>query len=136
MKPKLYIAGPMTGIACYNFAAFDDAAERWSQDWDVTTPPDITRRVWMAKHSRPFDPASDRCDYGDDTLSEMFALDLAAVCDADAIALLPGWENSKGAQLEIAVAKVLGKTFHDAVTYAELDIATVVRARVVATEAV
>jgi len=42
-------------------------------------------------------------------LREALALDLDFICrEADAIALLPGWENSKGATAEHATAVALG----------------------------
>lgn len=130
---RVYIAGPMTSIPLYNFPAFDAAAGRWRlRGHHVASPADISRDVWVERHGREFDPSADRCEYGDDALTEMFARDLAAVCAVDALAFLPGWENSKGAQLEAAIAKQLGKRFFDAMTFAEIDIAVVVRALVIA----
>lgn len=34
--------------------------------------------------------------------------DIKALCDCDALALLPGWQNSKGAHLELHIAHRLG----------------------------
>lgn len=34
--------------------------------------------------------------------------DLPAVLDSDAVAVLPGWERSTGARLEVHVARVCG----------------------------
>ena len=44
--------------------------------------------------------------------------DIKALCDCDAIALMPGWENSKGAHLELHIAHRIGlKVYHcDALT--------------------
>ena len=56
--------------------------------------------------------------YNDDHTWEYYlAGDLKLVVDVDAIAMLPGWEESKGAQLELYVAKALGKK----VRYLDLD---------------
>lgn len=106
----IYVAGKMTGVSLYNFPAFDAAAERWTaRGYIVTTPADITRAVWREKRGCEFDPARDRCEYGDALLCEMFARDAAAAARADMIMLLPGFVSSKGARIEIAIAYQLGK---------------------------
>lgn len=122
---RVYVAGPMTGKPLYNFPAFDAAKARWeAAGHNVTTPADITREAWDAEHGRAFDPASDACEYGSWALCSMFSLDLAAVCAAHVIALLPGWEQSKGARIEIAVAKQLGnKSFMCAETFMPMSLA-------------
>lgn len=114
---RVYLAGPMTGIAFYNFPAFDAHKAKWIADGqDVTSPADITRELWRERYEREYDPATDAADWGDAIVCEMFKRDLAAVCDADAIALLPGWRKSKGANLELAVARALGKKVYDSAT--------------------
>lgn len=121
MSGRVYIAGPMTGRDLFNFPAFDEARDRWTKaGWLVNTPADITRAAWREKYGREFDPANDQCEYGSEDLCLMFALDLRAVCMADVIALLPGWTLSKGAKLECAVAKAMGKQFKDAETFAHM----------------
>jgi hypothetical protein len=45
--------------------------------------------------------------------------DIVALMDCDTVATLPGWENSKGARLEVLIAERLGMTVvsaHDLVT--------------------
>lgn len=107
---KLYLAGPMSDIPLYNFAAFDNgAADLRLQGHDVVSPAELTRYVWREWYKRDFDPATDKVEWGDPILAEMLKRDLEAVCDAEAIALLPGWERSKGANIELTVARQLGK---------------------------
>jgi uncharacterized protein DUF4406 len=107
---NVYIAGPMTGYPRYNFPAFDNAQIRWSEaGHQVTTPAGITRQYWIEQFGRTFSPDRDRCDYGSREMCDLLTRDLAAVCRADAIVLLPGWAGSKGCAVELATAKLLGK---------------------------
>ena len=110
---KLYLAGPMTGYPNFNFPAFHAAAkklrdeghsvfnpaergvERDGKDWGAEVP-DGSQEAAKAKGF------SLRVALGDD---------LAFICgEAEGIALLPGWENSKGARAEHATAIALGLT--------------------------
>lgn len=92
---KVYIAGPMTGIEDYNYPAFNAADTALSQrDFEVLNPVDNE-------------------DYNADTYqgqswSWYLRLAIRQVTYADGIALLPGWENSKGATLEHRVGTALG----------------------------
>jgi hypothetical protein len=127
-KPTLYVAGKMTGVPLYNFPTFDVAKARWeARGYSVTTPADITREVWREAHGREFDPTCDRCEYGDALLCEMLARDLAAACRAGTIALLPDYPTSKGARIEIAAGRQLGKAFMCAETGEPLSLAVSVR---------
>lgn len=87
---RIYVAGPMTGIEDFNFPAFNAAAERlrWA-GWIVENP---------AEHG--VIEGAEWADY--------LAYDLTKIGTCGAIFLLPGWENSKGAQLEVLVAERLG----------------------------
>lgn len=113
----------MSGLPSYNFPAFDSAAYEW-RNWgyDVTSPADITRGLWWERFGRPYDPATDRAEWGDPMTCELFRRDLTAVCTVDTLVLLPGWEQSRGAKMEIAVACALGKRFICATSYKQLDI--------------
>jgi len=120
---RVYIAGPMTGRPLYNFSGFDNAKAEWeARGHRVTTPADITRRMWAERFCRTFDPQTDRCEYGDALMCDLFAADIEAVTKADAIAVLAGWPVSKGAKIEIAVARALGKPVYDAETFALLEV--------------
>lgn len=92
-KTSVYIAGPMTSIPKFNFPAFQAAAEdlramglgvRYTAKGNPPTP---------AK-ALPWD------HYLRDALRVML--------DADAVVVLPGWRESKGARLEVHVALELG----------------------------
>lgn len=126
MSGRVYIAGRMTGLPLYNWPAFAYAAAQWRDaGYDVETPFDANSRVWMRHHGRPFDPARDRCDYGDPLLREMFAEDVATLLRSDRIALLPGWRQSRGAPVELALAQLVGITAYDAATFQPLAAETI-----------
>lgn len=99
LRRRLYLAGPMRGYPAYNFPAFHAAAAALrAKGCEVWSP---------AEHdlSTGFDPANDTAK----ELSCYMERDLAEVCRADAVAVLPGWEKSTGAKLEVHVARVVGK---------------------------
>jgi hypothetical protein len=105
---RTYLAGPMRGIPLYNFPAFDAAAaDLRASGIKVISPADLDRMVG-------FDPTSLPADWDWSTLPSDFRLlhavqrDLSAIMQCDAIHLLPGWENSKGAKAERSVAEWLG----------------------------
>lgn len=114
---SVYIAGPMSGKEAYNFPAFEAAAEAWRDaGWSVNSPHDITNGVWTAEYGRFFDPNADKFDWGHPLMKKMLRADLVALCDSDAIALLPGWRHSKGAKIELSVARALRLPVYDALT--------------------
>lgn len=99
---KIYIAGPMNGYEKFNFPAFDEAAERLrAEGHEVFNPADHDREIG-------FDP--DGPAPTPEELGEMFAWDLECVRDCHAIIALEGWRQSKGANVEIRLAEILGKT--------------------------
>lgn len=105
---RTYVAGPMRNFVLYNFPAFDAAAaELRSHGLEVISPAELDRQAG-------FDPVNLPADWDWNTLPEDFALrhaverDIAAIIKCDAIHLLPGWEASKGARAERAVAEWLG----------------------------
>jgi hypothetical protein len=90
----LYVAGPMTGIPDFNYPAFNAAARMLSGfGYSVLNPVDAEEKNptpgqpqdwdWYMRHA------------------------LRMVLDSDGIALLPGWESSRGATLEVHVAHAL-----------------------------
>lgn len=116
---KVYIAGPMTGKPLYNFPAFDKATAEWEgAGWDVVSPAEMTRIIWRETFGREFDPATTDTSAADYRM--FMRADLLAVMDVDALALLDGWEKSRGASLEVAVASIFGKKFYLAESRAEV----------------
>jgi hypothetical protein len=105
---RVYLAGPMRNRPLFNFPAFDEAAYRLrSLGHDVVNPADLDR-------AEGFDPATSVPD--DAFLRRALSRDLVAITSCDAIALLPGWQDSEGARLELSLAKMLGLAVLDAET--------------------
>lgn len=87
---KLYIAGPMTGLPEFNYPAFFGAQDRLElAGFSVINPARIDGRE------------------GCTTWLDYMRASLRDVADADGIATLPGWQDSRGAALEVHIARSL-----------------------------
>lgn len=87
---RVYVSGPMTGIQEFNFPAFKAATALLRQrGYEVLCPTEIEPNLSATWH-------------------ECLRGDIKAICDVDMLVLLPGWENSKGAHLEVHIAHRLG----------------------------
>lgn len=91
-RTAVYVAGPMTGYEDFNYPAFEDATQRLREaGYDVLSPHEVhgddLERPWAA--------------YLRDDLALMLQ-------QASVVALLPGWQASRGAALEAAVARTVG----------------------------
>jgi hypothetical protein len=86
---KIYIAGPMTGIPDFNRLSFNEAARLLSEKGHIVLNPAVLPDGM--KHE------------------EYMTICLAMVEVCDMVALLPGWEKSKGACMEIIRAFDLDK---------------------------
>lgn len=86
---KIYIAGPMTGYAEMTFPAFHaEAARLRALGFEVISPAEVDvgpNQTWLS----------------------CMRADIKVLVECDAIALLPGWEQSKGAKVEHAIARGL-----------------------------
>lgn len=86
---RLYVSGPMTGYPDHNFPAFRTAAQELrNAGFEVLDPSELG-----------VDPEFTWADY--------LRRDLALLLECYGVALLPGWEYSRGALLEIHVAQQL-----------------------------
>lgn len=89
MRKSWYLSGPMSGIAEHNFPAFREAAARLrAAGFYVVNPADINGigTPW----------------------TDCLRADIKSLCDCVGLALLPGWEKSTGAHLELHIAHRLG----------------------------
>lgn len=109
---KVYLAGPMRGLPEFNFPAFHKAArELRDRGYFVFSPAerDIERHgkdISAGNASGSEQVAAAQHGF---SLREALHDDLVWICrEADAIALMEGWENSKGVAAELATAKAIG----------------------------
>ena len=91
---RVYLAGPMSGYPGHNLEAFTQAAaDLRASDWDVVVPCEEN-------------PATNIKDLGWGW-SDYLRADLKLVLSAQGVVVLPGWEASRGACLEVYVAQQL-----------------------------
>lgn len=87
---RVYISGPMSNMPEHNFPAFNaEAARLRDLGYDVVNPVDVNPDPGTPWH-------------------ECLRRDLQAMLTCDTIALLPGWQRSEGANLELHVAHRVG----------------------------
>jgi len=100
---RIYLAGPMTGLPDHNFPAFRAAAERLQQaGWEVVNPADnFGGRTDLPRGS-------------------YLRADVALLLQCDAMAMLPGWADSRGAKLEYLLGRELGMPIIDVATFQPL----------------
>lgn len=93
-RPVLYVAGPMTGIPEFNYPAFEDARRQLEAAGFTVLCPTDNDPDPATSASRPWEWYLRRA--------------LRQVVDAGGVAVLPDAICSKGACLEIHVARALG----------------------------
>lgn len=89
----------MRGYPRYNFDAFHAAEAALEGTWKVLNPARVDE-------GEGFDP--DRDVVTEDMMPKFIARDVQMVQEVDALAVLPGWEKSKGARAEVALAQWRG----------------------------
>lgn len=96
---RIYIAGPMSGLPDFNYPSFDRAEQDLAAAGFEPSSPAVLA------HLSPTDPGelADGLSYED-----VLASSLQMLLNADAVALLDGWESSHGARLEVALARRRG----------------------------
>jgi hypothetical protein len=95
MKERIYIAGPMSGLPEFNFPAFNTLAAKLRKEGYIVENPAENgyevNKTWE--------------DYLRQSLTQMLK--------CDHVVVLPGWEKSAGAQLEVYVARSLSMKVTD-----------------------
>jgi hypothetical protein len=112
---NIYLAGPMRGHKDFNFPAFFAAAEKLrSQGHFVFNPAERDVSEWGADRLKTDTGSEEEVANrlgmaGLDLARRCFLVDTQFICtQADAIAILPGWETSRGAKAEHALAVAIG----------------------------
>ena len=89
-KKRVYISGPMTGLPGFNYPAFHAAAaELRASGLHVENPAESEApecRSWLG----------------------FMRLAVAQIATCDYVVTLPGWEESRGARVEVDLARGLG----------------------------
>lgn len=113
---RVYCSGPMTGHSDLNRPAFDAAERRLSERGHfVINPVNISctfgtpkelAEAFAAAYAKPWQSVGSYEEHARKTClaNAVMDADLAAVRSCDAIYLLRGWENSRGARMELAEA--------------------------------
>lgn len=97
----VYIAGPITGIPRLNAPAFEAAKIAWENaGWAVINPLDLDQTEEERRSEKPH--------------SWYMKRDLPHLLRCDAVALLPHWQESRGACIEQQVAQWCGIPQYDA----------------------
>lgn len=97
---RVYLAGPMRGYDQFNFPAFHEATKVLRKaGFDVLSP---------AEHDEDngFDPSLNSLEGFN--MEEAFRWDVECVLSCECVVVLPGWEKSSGASLEVAIARAIG----------------------------
>jgi hypothetical protein len=90
-RNRAYLAGPMTGYVDYNYPAFHQAAAYYrATGVDIVSPAEL--------HGQDFGKTWDK----------YLAADLAALDTCGTIILLRGWQDSRGAKVELCSAIARG----------------------------
>jgi len=108
---RIYIAGPMRGYPELNFPMFFKYAKVWEdKGWIVVNPAQMDLDDGYNPYEDP------NIEVNGISFTEAMARDLPAVASCHAIALLPGWEKSVGANTELQHARELGRKVYNAIT--------------------
>lgn len=86
----IYISGPMTGHTDLNFPLFADVALALRMaGFDVVNPAELHQKE-------------------SPSWADCMRVDIAALVECESIVMLPGWQQSRGARLELHIARELG----------------------------
>jgi hypothetical protein len=102
---RLYISGPITGYPEHNRTAFSGAKlALLMAGHEVLNPHDVCTVLDIHDCKGPCNPSESLLPWEDYLRADLVAM----LLQCDALAMLPGWEHSRGAMLEHSVAVALG----------------------------
>lgn len=104
MPETIYIAGKMRGIPQYNFPAFFEAEEKLSALGYSPINPAHNDGPTLEEALANVGPEDDMTH----SWKWYMQRDVPQVIHADRLCVLPGWQNSPGANLEVHIANALG----------------------------
>jgi Domain of unknown function (DUF4406) len=113
---RVYLCGPMRGYPGWNAAAFDRYAAEWEREGHTVLSPVARDRLQgldptIATREELAAKAGDWV-----WMRQVIVEDVEMVCQVDILAVLPGWEASTGATVEVALALFLGLPVYSAVS--------------------
>lgn len=112
-----YLSGPMTGYPEFNYPAFNKAAKRMREIGLIVYSPAERRGANGEVLDTTGMSAIERLPKEAFDLREAFAdYSRFITTEADAVAVLPGWEHSKGAVAEVMLGRSIGLPIVDAET--------------------
>jgi Domain of unknown function (DUF4406) len=106
---RLYISGPMHGYAGFNIPMFDRCGRAMrAAGFEVVSPSELDSPEYRARCLASPDGA--QLPVGETTYGDLLGRDVRLIVDsADGLILLPRWERSRGARIEVATALFTGK---------------------------
>lgn len=113
---NVFLSGPMRGVDGFNHAAFNLAAKRWRDVGHVVYNPAETDSEMGVSSDSPPSP---------ELVRALILRGLVRLVECDALALLPGWERSRGVGAELGLALALDPplAIYDADTMLPIDLA-------------
>lgn len=113
---RVYLCGPMRGCPAWNAAAFDRYAADWEREGHtVLSPVARDRFEGLDPTTATREELAEKARDGV-WLRQVIAEDVGMICEVDALVVLPGWESSSGATVEVALALFLGLPIYSAVS--------------------
>jgi hypothetical protein len=112
---KYYLAGPMSGYPHFNFPAFDKAAAHLRElGYTIVSPAELDRPEVREASMASLDGNADGGHPVGDSWGDFLSRDVKLVADeVSGIIALPGWQESRGARLEMFVAMLCGHELNE-----------------------
>lgn len=102
---RLYVSGPITGYPDLNKPQFEIVTEALEAVGHTVLNPHVVCTLLDDHDCKgPCTPSEDLLPWADYLRADLIAM----LAQADGVATLPKWEHSRGANLEVHVARALG----------------------------